>query len=385
MTIAKFVLGESLIDITWPSGRCESYHYVWLRDNVATPDNLDAMTGERRVDFHLLPEDPRPSSVRLSEAGDLVVRWPDLDGEAVYSAQWLEDNAYSAAARAERSALIPGPKPWNFRSKAEAPGFDFAAVLESPEAESAFLKAFRAYSIAFLRGAPAEPGVVEQLTRRLGYTREVAFGFIREVRSAPTYDNVAFTSHRVPPHIDAVNYAWPYDVQFLHCITNHAEGGDSWVVDGYALAERLRQRDPEAFDVLARVPVDYKIGARSFDVRYAAPVIELDKDGAVRYLRFSNQQRRVLCVPHGDVEPFYRAYRKLSAMVNDPDNHLAFRFEPGDVLMFNNHRALHARGEFNPQTGARHLQLGTTDIDMVDSRIRLLSGMKEPVQVAVSQ
>ena len=78
-------------------------------------------------------------------------------------------------------------------------------------------------------------------------------------------------------------------------------------------------------------------------------------------------------MPHEHVEPFYRAYRIFSEMVNDPVNHLTFRFNPGDVMMFNNHRVMHARGAFDPQSGPRHLQLGTTDMDMVDSRIRILA------------
>ena len=40
--------------------------------------------------------------------------------------------------------------------------------------------------------------------------------------------------------------------------------------------------------------------------------------------------------------------------------------------MFNNHRILHARSAFDPESGFRHLQLASTDLDMVDSRIRLL-------------
>ena len=73
------------------------------------------------------------------------------------------------------------------------------------------------------------------------------------------------------------------------------------------------------------------------------------------------------------MEPFYRAYRRLSALVNDPENQLAYRLVPGEVLMFNNHRILHARTAFDPTSGNRHLQLATTDLDMVDSRIRILA------------
>ena len=373
MAIVSFEQRGKVIQVTWKNGRCESFHYIWLRDNAPIADNLDPNTEERLVDFHTFPLVPRPSTISLDNSGNLVVAWRDLKSEVVYPANWLLTHAYSEEARADRASAIPSAEPWRFATKSEAPIFDHDTVINSGQTELSFLRAFRTFGLAFLEGAPTETGVVERLTRRLGYTREVAFGYIRDVRSEPAYDNVAFTSHRVPPHIDAVNYIWPYDVQFLHCIVNAAQGGDSWVVDGHAVAGRLRQDDPEAFDLLSRVKVDYKIGARSFDVRHAGPVLELDRDGILRIVRFSNQQRRILSVPHEQVEPFYRAYRIFSEMVNDPVNHLTFRFNPGDVMMFNNHRVMHARGAFDPQSGPRHLQLGTTDMDMVDSRIRILA------------
>ena len=173
--------------------------------------------------------------------------------------------------------------------------------------------------------------------------------------------------------MDAVNYIWPYDVQFMHCLDNSAQGGDSYIVDGIALAERLRAEAPEDFSVLSEVEVAYRIGTTNHDLRHAAPVIELDRAGRVRFVRFSNAQRRILSVPHDAVEPFYRAYRRLSALVNDPANHLDFRLAPGDVMMFNNHRILHARTGFDPASGNRRLQLATTYLDMVDSRIRVLA------------
>ena len=373
MKIVDFELRDRAVEASWEDGRRETFHYIWLRDNLPASDNLDPSTGERMRDFHTLPADPKPSSLSLDDLGNLVIEWPDVGKAVAYRSDWLLENAYSEAARAERRSVIAGAEPWTFKTRAEAPVFGFDGIMASPEAELDFLQAFRAFGVAFLTGAPAKPGVVESLARRIGYVREVAFGYIREVRSAPAYDNVAFANHRVPPHIDAVNYAWPYDVQFLHCIANEADGGDSWVVDGYEVAKRLKRQDPEAFDLLTRVKVDYRIGAGSHDVRHAAPVLSLGPDGELLFVRFSNQQRRILSVPHEDVEPFYRAYRAFSAMLNDPANHLSFRFQPGEVMMFNNHRVLHARDSFDPQTGMRHLQLGTTDIDMVDSRIRILS------------
>ena len=373
MEITEVRCKESTLEVRWADGSAEEFHYIWLRDNIPSDDNFDPKTGERRLDAHELPPEPRPADAAPDEGGGLRVTWEDDPRAHLYPAAWLQANSYSEAARQRRAAAIPAAKAWDFRTRQEAPSFDYESFRQSPEAELACLRAFRSYGVAFLTGAPTSPGVVEDLTRRLGYLRPVAFGPVRELKSGPAYHNVAFSSHAVAPHMDAVNYIWPYDVQFMHCIDNSAQGGDSYIVDGIALVERLRAEAPEDFAVLSEVEVAYKIGTAGHDLRHAAPVIELDRAGRVRYLRFSNAQRRILSVSHDAVEPFYRAYRRLSALVNDPANHLTYRLAPGDVLMFNNHRILHARTGFDPASGNRRLQLATTDLDMVDSRIRILA------------
>ena len=169
----------------------------------------------------------------------------------------------------------------------------------------------------------------------------------------------------------------PYVVQFLHCIQNQAEGGNSNIVDGFAMANNLKKINQRAFDTLTKIKVKYKIGAGEHDMSHIAPVIELDREGKLYLIRFSNQQRRELSIPFEDIENFYFAYNLFSQMINDSINQLKFRFQPGNILMFNNLRILHAREAFNLNSGLRHLQLASTDIEMVYSRLRRLSNCKK--------
>lgn len=46
-------------------------------------------------------------------------------------------------------------------------------------------------------------------------------------------------------------------MQFLHCISQAVEGGESQVVDGFHMAEQLRKEDPEAFRILTSTLVDF--------------------------------------------------------------------------------------------------------------------------------
>jgi len=373
MKIDSVQTHDESLTVTWTDGSKDQYHYVWLRDNLLEGHNLDLTTGERMCNFDELPARPRPMSTQVDE-GDLEIVWQDTAQSCLYPAVWLRNNAYSDTARELRTNLFPESAPWTFQHWDDGPSFDFRSIEQSAARELECLHAFKRYGVVYLRNTPAETGVAASLCERLGYVREVAFGRVREIRSDPaTHHNVAFTSDEVNPHADAANYLEPYQVQFLHCIANEARGGDSRIVDARTLAEQFRRDEPTYFDTLARVPVAYRIGAGGHDLRAEAPIIELDKNARIRMVRFSNQQRRALSVPHEDVLPFFDAYRAFSALVNERANQFHFRFAPGDALMFDNYRLLHGRTSFEPATGLRHLQLASTDMDMVDSRIRLLT------------
>jgi gamma-butyrobetaine dioxygenase len=87
-------------------------------------------------------------------------------------------------------------------------------------------------------------------------------------------------------------------------------------------------------------------------------------------IRFNNWIRDV--DPFAD-EEFYDAYVTLWHMLRDPSHVLTLRLEAGDTVCFDNRRILHGRGEFDPQSGRRHLQGCYVDRDMVESRLRRLT------------
>ena len=46
----------------------------------------------------------------------------------------------------------------------------------------------------------------------------------------------------------------PPGYQFLHCLINSANGGDSSAVDGFAVADYLKNNEKDIFDTLVNVP-----------------------------------------------------------------------------------------------------------------------------------
>ena len=45
----------------------------------------------------------------------------------------------------------------------------------------------------------------------------------------------------------------------IHCITQaNDEGGENWFTDGFKVALDLKKADPEAYDILCNVPMEFK-------------------------------------------------------------------------------------------------------------------------------
>jgi len=72
----------------------------------------------------------------------------------------------------------------------------------------------------------------------------------------------------------------PPGYQFLHCLINSAEGGQSSAVDGFAVADYLRKNEKEIFETLVKVPLKFrdKDYTQKLHRSFYAPAISLTKD-----------------------------------------------------------------------------------------------------------
>jgi len=225
---------------------------------------------------------------------------------------------------------------------------------------------------ALLVDGPREPEAVIRVAERVGWPRETNFGRYFDVVSKPNPNNAAYTAIRLEPHIDLPNWQRPPDFQLLYCLENESEGGDSLLTDGFAAAQALQSEDPEAFETLCTLPVDFRFQDEVSDIRFRAPTIGRDADGNLAEIRFNNWIRDAQPMQPEVAEPFYRGYRRFWELLRDPRFMISFRLEPGTLMAFDNLRVLHGREEFNPNTGRRHLQGCYLDRDLVHSRLRVL-------------
>jgi len=191
----------------------------------------------------------------------------------------------------------------------------------------------------------------------------------------PAPGNLTFTSQAIRPHTDNPYRDPVPTVQLLHCLRAAGEGGDTGLVDGFAAAAELRAADAESFGTLTRTPVPFGYIDNETELRASLPLIQLSPSGRVRGVRFNNRSTRPLRRPYAEVTAFYTAYRRWAELLAQPGRQLNLRLAPGDCLVFDNTRVLHARTAFSLDAGSpgRHLQGCYADLDGLASTLAILS------------
>lgn len=384
LEIASIEPSDEGLQVEWSDSATGFFHWVWLRDNCLCADCYHPAAWEKMHDFTLLDLDIKPISTVL-EQGELVITWPEMaeagtpgisrTHESRFNASWLRRFCYEDWARDGQKTQI---ETWTARIGNNRPTIDHSAIMETDEGLLTWLQYLRRYGFAIVRNAPQQEGVVTETARRIGFLRQTHFGVDYTVMSKPNPENVAYTPVYVAPHTDLSYTQTPPGIQFLHCIDFEATGGDSILVDGFAVAERLKQEDPEAFELLSTVAMDHRFHDHDYDMRRQEPIIQLDLQGEVIGIRTNRQGEGPLCLDPALVKPYMRAKQAFAKLTRHPDMTLNFRVNPGDIMCFHNHRVMHGRLPYDAHSGKRRLQGTYVDCDQAWSRLRVLEANLTP-------
>jgi gamma-butyrobetaine dioxygenase len=340
---------------------------VWLRDNCPCPDCLAPGTGQKLKDITDIPNGLAITHTEDAGESVLVTFAPDQH-QSAFPRSWLEEHApgddTDGDGRTEDDKEL-----WLPADLAELPAMSWPSYLAGGKAEA--LEAVLRLGFVLLSGLSAVPGRVLEVAESFGYVRETNYGRLFDVRVEPAPGNLAFTSRAIRPHTDNPYRDPAPTVQLLHCLRAAGQGGDTGLVDGFAAAADFRAADAESFGTLARTPVSFGYVDKETDLRASLPLIQLSPSGRVRGVRFNNRSMRQ---PYAEVTAFYAAYRRWAGLLAQPGRQLTVQLAPGDCLVFDNTRVLHARTAFSMSPGSpgRHLQGCYADLDGLASTLAVL-------------
>ncbi|XP_068117613.1 gamma-butyrobetaine dioxygenase [Hyperolius riggenbachi] len=367
---------ERFVCVHWEDGEQSLYPYVWLRDNCQCPDCFLLSAKARRLPFEILDVNIGLKNMNLSNTKKISITWPD-DHQSDFDSEWLKKRCFSKKSRTEMhdELFLPEHEYWDCDLK--IPSLSYKDVLHCDHTAYKWLCTLRKVGIVMLEGAPVTQGELATLGKRIGYMRHTFYGYTWQVQDKTDANNVAYTSGKLSLHTDYPALQYPPGVQFLHCLKQAETGGESEVVDGFSVCNKLRKQDPDAFSILTSTQIDFTdtgVDYCDFSLQSKQRIIELDHNGGLLRINFNNATRdSVLNIPAEQVQPFYSALKKFVNLLNTPENTHCYKMKPGQIVTFDNWRILHGRKSYQSVGDiSRHLEGSYLDWDVVMSRLRIL-------------
>ena len=351
-------LEDGAVRVEFADGSAAVLNGLALRDGCPCAACRHPVSGQRLFESGNVLRGLRTTGASATEDGALTVEWSD-GHRGVFPADWF------AAPEPRRI------RRWDASLGEALPEHEWEAVVDEPDARAAWLRDVAVLGFALLHGVPIEPGFVEEVVSLFGAVRETNYGRVFDVSVAVGATNLADTATALSLHTDNPYREPTPTLQLLHCLVSELEGGDTVLADGFEAAERLRRLAPDLFETLTREPIPYAYRDESADLRAEVPVISIAADGTIVALHLNNRSKGV---PRGEparVAAWYKAYLELVALLESPELQLVFRLEPGDLVLMDNLRVLHARTGF-ASTGSRRLQGCYADRDGLLSTLAVL-------------
>ncbi len=236
--------GGQILELTH-GGHSHRFHAIWLRDNAPDPATRSAGNGQRLITILDIP-----ASTAIAEAAiagnALTLRFMPEDKIMNYDLTWLAAHAYDVKRPQVRGWTGPDISRWDEGLQSQIPTASHSDVTASRAGLAAWLAAVRCYGFAVMTGAPTESGALCKVAELFGFVRETNYGRYFDVRAEVNPNNLAYTNLGLQAHTDNPYRDPVPTLQILACIENSVEGGESIVVDGFMVAERLQEEIPDA-------------------------------------------------------------------------------------------------------------------------------------------
>ena len=370
--ISKIEKGRSDLKIKWSDGEESKFNYLWLRDNCPTAHDKDSR--HRMFDILNVSKNLNPTEYKVNDEGKLEIVWSEGNHTSFYDINWLRKNCYTIK---NKQKYISPYQLWDksIEKNIKSISIDCDEIMSSEEGLIKWLKLLHYKGIALVNNAPTKEKSAFEVLNRISHTRETFFKTPFEVINIPKPNNSAYTAHALKNHMDLPWFENPPGYQFLHCLINSANGGDSSAVDGFAVADYLKNNEKDIFDTLVNVPLKFrdKDYTQQAHRSFYAPAISLTKDGDYNDIRFSVATMDALDCHPDVMDQVYFAHHRFGNLLHDDRFVIKFRLNPGDIYSFNNRRVLHGRTAFDPNSGHRHLQGYYMDRDEIIGRLSYLS------------
>jgi len=364
---------------------------IFLRDSCTCAKCVDPSTRQKRFDSADIPSNIRVREMTSKGSNDVILRWKhdipgfDLDHETVLPYNWLKQAPHSPVTHAYEG----GKQAWIKHSLTSVmETFDHNEYMSDDRVLFQLLQQLQRYGVAFIKNLPEAESSVVETANRIGPLKNTFYGETWDVRSVSNAKNVAYTDVHLGFHMDLLYMQQPPRLQLLHCLRASTEGGVSLFSDSYWAMQQLYRLDRTAFQTLVETPVNFHYdndnhhyfrSRRTFQLQEGVTQIPEGSNKVWTYMEAVNWAppfQAPFNHTEGDVAlvKSMRAWHEAAQIFRDLtelDRAVYKRqMEPGECVIFDNRRILHARTAF--AGGERWLRGAYLDDDPYLSKMRVL-------------
>ncbi|XP_076335387.1 gamma-butyrobetaine dioxygenase-like [Tachypleus tridentatus] len=383
---------DSQLRVVFNDNNTCDFSNIWLRDSCLCPKCVHPETRQKLIDVTSLDINIQPSKFYIKGADKLEIEWPPLGKEkkhtSVFSADWLHEflpikTSGEHELIQPRNNMYTRNKPqrilWNKNPIEETEvSVEYSDLMESKSTLKQTVKLLLTYGIALVRGVPIKVSQTVEVGKRFACVRESVYGVSSHIIQNLHPDaHLGSTGRELEPHTDLAYRERSPGALLLHCLhstdpdivgQDKARGKSSFV-DGYSIAEWLRENHPDHFTVLCSTPVLFSHFDAERDRWYRAewPIITTDKAGDIQEIHYSGFSFRAPLLSVEKTKAFYSAYQTFSSKIADFSMSWTLYLKPGDLAIFHNRRILHGRESFDPNKVFRFLQGCYVDWDELEA------------------
>tara|TARA_B100000424_G_scaffold210630_1_gene168058 strand:- start:635 stop:1732 length:1098 start_codon:yes stop_codon:yes gene_type:complete len=335
----------------------DSFLNIWLRDHAKDEDSWDERSNQRKIFTAKLDPKLHIKKAEVKDNGNsLDILWSDTKKKINYTSKFFLDNLNQS--KTGKQSL----KIWERKDLDQAIYFNYNDVI-SKNGFKFFLKKLYEYGFVVVQNCKTEMRSVEKIAKKIGYVRESIFGGLWSFESNKDKADSAYTQDELRPHTDSTYSNDAPGLQLLLCCHYNATGGESIMVDGFKIAEKIKNEKKDIYDILTNFEVTGQYIGDGVYLQAKRPIFRLNSNRELVQVSFNNYDRAPFRMSDNKTIKFYEAIREFDLIANHKEYQWRRVLKTGELLIFNNWRILHGRGSFSGDRKMSGCYINKEDFD----------------------
>ena len=345
------------INILFSNNKEDNFLNIWLRDHAKDEDSWDHRSNQRKIFTAKLDPKLHIKKAILKDNGKSVdILWSDLKKPINYSSNFFLENS-NKSQKIKNNIHI-----WDKKDIGEEIYTDFQNTITN-DGFKEFLEKLYKFGFVVIQNCKTEMSSVEKIANKIGYVRESIFGGLWSFESNNDMADSAYTQDELRPHTDSTYSNDAPGLQLLLCCHYDATGGESIMVDGFKIAEKIYKENKDLYTLLSEIEVTGQYIGDGVFLEAKRPIFKLNSNKELVQVSFNNYDRAAFRMDDEKTLKFYDAIREFDLIANNREYQWRHILKPGELLIFNNWRILHGRGSFKGDRKMSGCYINKEDFD----------------------